>query len=175
MSGAATERAQGVFEDAAAVWHMADLGDASGHGSTLAPNGDLKDVSGEDVIAFVLQRALRRMPANILYIAGQVGHGCSKMRPDGFGGAWLFITRQRIEFGSTYDAVNLLAKLESHGLSLDIPKQTLRLYQALRKIAENRLSAVHDFMEQFGAENVGRDFEALLADSRFALDEHTAH
>ena len=48
-------------------------------------------------------------------------------------------------------------------------------FESVRKIAENRLSAVHDFMEQFGVEDAGRDFEALLADSRFALNEHTAH
>ena len=42
MSGAATERAQGVFEDAAAVWHMSDLGDASGHGSALAASGEVR-------------------------------------------------------------------------------------------------------------------------------------
>ena len=139
-------RAIYVYVEDGFQWFDAETGDSEDLGAlaseakaALSPKGELKDVSGENVIAFVLQRALHRMPADVRYISGQIGHGCSKMRPDGFGGAYTFITRQRIVFGSTYDAVNLLAILESQGLSLDIPRQALRFYQALRKIAETHL------------------------------------
>ena len=107
--------------------------------AVLAPKSSLEDVSGDSFITFVLQRALRRMPADIHSITAEVAFTCSKMRPDGFGGAWYVITRSRIVIGSTSEEAQRLAGLEASGLSLDIPRRAFGMYQALRKIAENRL------------------------------------
>ena len=112
--------------------------------AALAPKSNLDDVGGDAVIAFVLQRALRRLPADIKYVIGDVSFACSKMRPDGFGGAYYFITRSRIITGSTHAEAQRLAGLEASGISLDIPRQALKLYQALRKIAETRLPSQQD-------------------------------
>jgi hypothetical protein len=99
------------------------------------PGEHLEEVSGESMILSVLQRALRRMPPEVKHVEGEAACTCSKMRPDGFGGAWYVINREQIVVGSSGRELERLAKLEEQGLSLDMPGRTLEFYRLLERIA----------------------------------------
>jgi hypothetical protein len=103
--------------------------------SQLAPGTPHADLLGEDLILFVLQRALRRMPPDVARLEGEVAFTCSKMRSDGFGGAWYFISREEIAMGGTGPELERLERLASLGHSLDIPGKALLYYEALARIA----------------------------------------
>lgn len=54
-----------------------------------------------DVDMYFLQWALQNMPAEVEWISVEIANTCDKMRPDGFGGAAWFITRDDIQIMST--------------------------------------------------------------------------
>jgi len=100
---------------------------------------NLEEISGETMVTRMLQRALRRMPPEVKHIEGEASFTCSKMRPDGFGGAWFYITRRRIIVGGTGQELMRLVALAERGLSLNIPGRAYSYYHALAQIAKIKL------------------------------------
>ena len=107
--------------------------------ASAGAGANLEEISGETMVTRMLQRALRRMPPEVKHIEGEASFTCSKMRPDGFGGAWFFITRRRIIVGGTGQELMRLAALAERGLSLNIPGRAYSYYHALAQIAKVKL------------------------------------
>lgn len=56
----------------------------------------------EDFLIKLLQGVIKRSNGALNYITFELSYNCSKMRPDGFGGAAVFITENDTEWLSTY-------------------------------------------------------------------------
>jgi len=62
------------------------------------------DLSGTSTWEFIFQDIVRRSPT-LRHVTAVASFGCSKMRPDGFGGMAVLITADRILGKSTHDLI----------------------------------------------------------------------
>ena len=62
------------------------------------------DLSGTSTWEFIFQDIVRRSPT-LRHVTAVASFGCSKMRPDGFGGMAVLITADRILAKSTHDLI----------------------------------------------------------------------
>jgi hypothetical protein len=79
-----------------------------------------------DAATVFFQWYLRRHP-EVPAIQVSMSHTCSKMRPDGFGGAALFITKDKIEYFSTDDWLDSKLNGVAKDISADDVEDTVPL------------------------------------------------
>lgn len=77
----------------------------SGCGYIESENGEDEELSEDEMIA-AFQRVIVRSNGELPYVAIQAGCGCSKTRPDGFGGWAVFITEESVEWCSTFNWIS---------------------------------------------------------------------
>jgi len=102
--GLLTEAEQNIL----AIFHIESV---SGPGNTIflhaeeyftsAYNDETSEEYDEDFLISLFQGVVRRSEGKLPWVSFEISYHCSKMRSDGFGGAAVFITADKIEWVST--------------------------------------------------------------------------